>query len=189
MLIAWRGSIVMDLPKNIGGKPVDSLSSVKLDGIVYNITGWKPDGADESAEMMKVFYEKDTMKYADEVLRSYLVTFGPDDTLNVTVKLRSGEMTAPVLAITGGDKTKLAYVSATANDDGSYTYALPVSEALTEAGKWYDLRFFMGTAAYEMLKDSCITYSNCAAKYTVGAKTYEFREYNGILKLMFSDAE
>ena len=108
VLIAWRGSIVMDLPKNIGGKPVDSLSSVKLDGIVYNITGWKPDGADESADMIKVFYEKDTMKYADEVLRSYLVTFGPDDTLNVTVKLRSDEMTAPVLAITGGDKTKLA---------------------------------------------------------------------------------
>ncbi len=189
VLIAWRGSIVMDLPKNAGGKPIDTTSSVKMNGIVYNITGWKPEYADESAEMLKVYYEEDTTKYADEILRSYLVSFGSDATLNVTVKLRDGDTVAPVLAITGGDKTKLAYVSATANDDGSYTYSLPVSEALTEAGKWYDLRFFMGTAAYEMLKDSCIAYSDFAGKYTVGTRVYEFCEWNGILKLMYSDAE
>ena len=94
-----------------------------------------------------------------------------------------------MLAITGGDKTMLVSVSGVLNEDGSYTYSLPVTEGMTEADKWYDLRFFVGSTAYEMLKDSCITYADFSAKYTdnTAARVYEFREWNGFLKLMYTN--
>ena len=188
VLIAWRGAIVMDVPKYVGETQVDSVSSVKMNSIVYNIVGWKPEEAPEGSEMMKVYFEEDTTRYSEELFRSYLVSFDADKaSLNVTVKLKEAISEPPTLAITGGDKKKLASIEATANEDGSYSYSLPVAEALTEADKWYDLRFFVGTTAYEMLKDSCIAYADFAAKYTVGSRIYEFREYNGFLKLMYTD--
>ena len=191
MLLTWRGAVVMDVPKLFNGKQVDGLSSVKVDSVIYAITSWKPDDAPDSAAMLKVYYEKDTTKYADEILRGYIVTFisEPVATLNVTVTLRKGVTEAPVLAITGGDKTMLVSASGVLNEDGTYTYSLPVGEGMTEDDKWYDLRFFVGSTAYEMLKDSCITYDDFSDKYTntTDARVYEFREWNGLLKLMYTN--
>ena len=191
VLITWRGAVVMDAPKFFNGKQVDGLSSVKVDGVVYAITSWKADDAAESDAMLKVYFENDTTKYADEILRGYIVTFTtePQATLNLTVTLRKDVTEAPMLAITGGDKTMLVSVSGVLNEDGSYTYSLPVTEGMTEADKWYDLRFFVGSTAYEMLKDSCITYADFSAKYTdnTAARVYEFREWNGFLKLMYTN--
>ena len=152
-------------------------------------TGWKPENRPDLNEMMKVYFEEDNTKYADEILRSYLVSFTTDPvpTLKVTVKLKDSVKDAPTLVITGGDKTKLAEAKGTLNGDGTYSYSLPVADALTEADKWYDLRFFIGSTAYEMLKDSCITYVDFSTKYTddVNGRVYEFREWNGFLKLMY----
>lgn len=188
VLLAWDGAIITDVPKTQGGVAVDTVSTVKKDGIVYSITGWKPDDRPDLNEMMKVYFEEDTTKYADEILKSYLVSFTTDPvpTLNVTVKLKDG-VSVPTLDITGGDKVKLATAQGVLNDDGSYTYSLPVSRALTEADKWYDLRFFIGNTPYEMLKDSCIAYADFAAKYEDEVRIYEFREWNGMLKLMYTD--
>lgn len=191
VIITWRGAVVMDVPKSFNGVQVDTVSTVKKDGILYNIVDWKPDDAPESEAMLKVYFEEDTTRYADEICASYIVTFtiDPTPTLNVTVKFKDGISEPPSLAITGGDKVKLACTEGSLNDDGSYSYSLPVHEAFTEADKWYDLRFFIDNTAYEMLKDSCITYADYSNKYTdnTNARIYEFREYNGLLKLMYTD--
>ena len=188
VVMLWDGVIVMDVPKTFNGQSVVISSVVKKDGILYNIVDWKPDDAPESAAMLKVYFEEDTTRFADEILKSYLVSFSTDPvpTLNVTVKLKDGA-SAPTLAITGGDKSILASAQGTLNEDGSYTYQLAVEDGLTEADKWYDLRFFVGTTAYEMLKDSCITYTDFAANYNdaEGGRVYQFREWNGFLKLMY----
>ena len=188
VLIAWNGAIVMDVPKYVGGKPIETTSSVKKDGIIYSTAGWSPDGTPEN-EMLKLFFEEDTTRYADEICKSYLVSFiaSPEPMLQVVVTLKNGVENAPVLAITGGDKTMLASATGTLNDDGTYTFLLPVTEAISEADKWYDLRFFVENTAYEMLKDSCISYTDFAKKYDVGTRRYEFREYNGVLKLMYTE--
>ena len=192
-LIAWNGTIVMDIPKYIGGKAVDVNSTVKKDGIVYGIASWKPDGAPDSMEMLKIYFEEDTTRYADEIC-TYLVTFSNDllglaPTLHVNAKFRSTVTTIPTLAITGGDETILASANGKLNDDGSYSFDLVVSSALETPDKWYDLRFFIGDVPYEMLKDSCITYENFSTKYEnkLLSKTYEFKEWNGFLKLMYLD--
>lgn len=192
VVMIWDGVVVMDVPKTFNGQNVVVSSVVKKDGILYNIVDWKPDDAPDSAAMLKVYFEEDTTRFADEILKSYLVSFSTDPvpTLNVTVKLKDG-VSAPTLAITGGDKTILASANGVLNDDGSYSYSLAVGDGLTEADKWYDLRFFVGTTAYEMLKDSCITYSDFAAKYSSASdsREYQFREWNGFLKLMYIDLE
>ena len=189
--LAYRGSYVFDIPKTFNGKQVDGASVVKKDDVVYNIIGWKPEEADESATVLKVYYEYDTTRYADEYCKSYLVSFtvDPVPALVVTVVLDEIVETVPVLALTGGDTVRLASVEGTLNDDRSYTYVLPVEEALTTAGQWYDIRLFFGKTPFEFLKDSCITYADFAAKYNSpdGARIYEFREYNGMLKIMYSD--
>lgn len=190
VILIWNGSVVMDVPKVFDGKQVDGLATVNGDGLLYYITSWKPEGAPDTQAMLKVFFEENTTKYAEEILKSYLVTFTTDPvpTLNVTVKLKDNTSETPVLAITGGDKTMLASAEGVVNDDGTISYSLPVTEAMTEAGKWYDLRFFVGNNAHEMLKDSCITYQNYSASYSdpSNGRTYTFQEWNGFLKLMYS---
>ena len=191
MLLAWNGAIVMDVPKAFGGMPTITTSTVKKDGVIYSITSWGPDGAPESEHMLKVYFEEDTTRFVDEICKSYLVTFttDPTPTLKVVAKFKDNVSAPATLAITAGDKTKLAYTSGTQNDDGTYTYTLAVEDALTAEGNWYDLRFFIGDTAYEMSKDSCIGYSDYAAKYynSDNTRVYEFREWNGLLKLMFTN--
>ena len=186
--LAWNGAVIAEVPQYFGGKQVNLSNTVKVDGIIYGIAGWKAEDAPEHSEMLKMYFEKDTTRYADEFCESYLVTFSvvPEPTINVTVNLKDGVKT-PVLAITAGDKTKLCEVEGTLNEDGSYTYALPVKSALATPDKWYDIRFFVDNTACEFLKDSCITYSDFAASYidADGGRTYYFREYNGLLKLSY----
>ena len=131
--LVWNGSVISELPQYFGGKQVNTSSTIKVDGVIYGITGWKAEGAQEHSEMMKVYFEKDTTKYADELFKSYLVSFsgGTTGTLNVTVVLKDGVKNAPVLALTGGDTNKLCEVVGTLNADGSYTYMLPVKSGMT----------------------------------------------------------
>lgn len=192
LLIAWDGAIVMDVPKYFEGGATDSSSTIKKNGVLYSIVSWKPDNAPESSAMLKLCFEEDITKYADEILRSYIVTFDTDGdaTLQVTVKLRSETATPPILAITAGDNTILASASGVKMDDGSYSYSLEVCDAMTVSGTWYDLRFFLGGTPYEMLKDSCITYESFSGIYKDSgcSRTYEFKEWNGFLKLCYSNA-
>ena len=186
--LAWNGALIADVPQYFNGKQVNQSSTVKVDGIIYGIAGWKAEDAPEHSEVLKMYFEEDTTRYADELCKSYIVTFSivPEPTLNVTVKLKDG-VKAPILAITGGDNNKLCKVEGILNEDGTYTYSLPVKSGLTTPDKWYDIRFFVGNHPYEFLKDSCITYANFAASYVdaEGGRTYFFREYNGFLKLMY----
>lgn len=188
--IAWRGAVISEIPQFYNNKQVNGLSSIKKNGVIYNIVGWKPEGAAAYTETLKIYFEDDTTRYADEFCNSYLVSFSvdPEPTLILTLKLKDGQE-APVLAITGGDKTKLASTVGVENADGSYTYSLSLTDVLTEDNKWYDIRLFFGNVACELLKDSCITYKDFSAKYThsAGGKVYEFREYNGMLKIMYTN--
>lgn len=187
LVFAWDGAFVMDVPQYVNGHSIEISSSVKKDGIIYSTVGWKAEDAPQNSEILKVYFEEDTTRYADEICKSYLVSFSAtsEPALVVTAKFKDGISGTPVLAITAGDKTKLTSVYGVLNDDGSYTFSLPVADALTVADNWYDLRFFIGDTAYEMLKDSCITYENYAAKYESGERVYEFHEWNGMLKLSY----
>lgn len=187
LVFAWNGAAVMDVPQYVNGHSVEIASSVKKDGIIYRTVGWKAEDAPQNSEILKVYFEEDTTRYADEICKSYLVSFSAtsEPALVVTAKFKDGIGGTPVLAITAGNKTKITSVSGVLNEDGSYTFSLPVTEALTVADNWYDLRFFIGETAYEMLKDSCITYENYAAKYVSGDRVYQFHEWNGMLKLSF----
>ena len=188
--LAWKGAIVAEVPQYFNNKQVNQSNTVKIDGIIYGIAGWKAEDAPEHSEVLKMYFEEDKTKYADEYCRSYIVTFtvDPEPTLLVTIKLKDGVKSAPVLALTGGDTNKLCEVKGTLNEDGTYSYALPVKSGMTTAGTWYDIRFFFGTTARGFLKDSCITYEDFAASYVDanGGRTYYFKEYNGFLKIMFN---
>jgi len=187
--LMWRGAVIGDLPQYFSGKQVNNSSTVKVDGVIYGIAGWKAEDAPEHSEVLKMYLEDDTTRYTDEFCKNYTVTFSTDSepTLIVTIVLNDDVKSAPVLALTGGDSTKLCEVRGTLNEDGSYTYALPVKSGMTTAGQWYDIRFFFGDIMCEFLKDSCITYADYAASYADAAtgRTYTFKEYNGFLKIMF----
>ena len=104
--------------------------------------------------------------------------------LNVRLKLKNG-VQIPELAITGGSEEKI--VSAPGIEDGDYyTYSLDISSALTKEGQWYDIRLFFGDVYAELLKDSCITYSDFAEIYNFEDKIITFCEWNGILKITYS---
>lgn len=188
LVFTWDGAYVMDVPQYFGDNRIETTATVKNDGVIYSTVGWKPDSDPVGTEILKVYFEEDTTKYADEICKSYLVTFsvGNPATLTVVADFKDGLKETPVLAITGGDTVKLASVEGIKNEDGSYTFILPVDGALTAPDKWYDLRFFVGSKPYEMLKDSCITYADFSMEYQVGDRIYEFREWNGFLKLMFN---
>ena len=189
VLITWRGAVVMDVPQFFNGAPIYSSSSVNGEGVTYKLTGWKDGSAPAMSEMLKVYFEYGTLDAAS-IFQSYQVSFTTDPVpaVNVTVVLKDGQR-APTLAITGGSKDKIDWVKGTKNEDGSYTYTLPVKDALTEAGKWYDLRFFSGDIVYEIMKNDCITDDIYNGKYTdeAGSRLYEFREWNGMLKIQFSN--
>lgn len=189
LVFSWDGAVVMDVPQYFNGHGIEINTSVKKDGIVYSTVGWKSESAPAMTEILKVYYEEDGTKYADEICDSYLVSFNtsPAGTLVVNVKFKDKLSTIPVLAVTGGDTTKLASATGVLNLDGTYTFTLPIDNAFTTPDKWYDLRFFIGNTPYEMLKDSCIDYTSFANKYVVNGRSYEFREWNGFLKLMYLD--
>ena len=189
LVLCWNGLAVMDVPQYFNGHPVETSSTVKNNSIVYSTVGWKADSAPEKTEILKVYFEEDTTKYADEICKSYLVSFDASSaaTLVVNARFKDNISGVPVLAITAGDKTKIVSADGVINEDGSYTFELPVESALTTPDKWYDLRFFIGNTAYEMLKDSCIGYTDFAKHYEIAGRRYEFREWNGFLKLMYLD--
>lgn len=187
--LTWRGAVISDVPQYFSGKQVNHSSTVKVDGVIYGIAGWKADDAPEHTEVLKMYLEDDTTRYTDEFCKSYNVTFtvNPEPTLVVNIVLNDDVKTAPVLAITGGNTTRICEVKGTLNDDGSYTYHLPLRNKLATAGTWYDIRFFFGNTVCEFLKDSCISYNDYAGSYmdNNNGKIYTFKEYNGFLKIMF----
>lgn len=184
--LAYRGAIVCDVPKLFGTTEVRRGSDVGIDGIIYAITDWKPDGAADSESALKVYFEPDTTRYADEFCSDYRVTLADGDslTLIVTATLKQGVGEIPELAITAGDKTKIASAQGVLSD-GTYTFELDISRAITEAGKWYDIRLFFGDVCTELSKDSCMDYATFrpAQGYQYNGNSYQFEEYNGLLKI------
>ena len=157
-----------------------------VEGIDYCLTEWKADDAPEEEAALKLYFKRNTTRYADEFCKEYLVTLDDGDglVLNVRLKLEDG-VQIPELAITGGSEEKI--VSAPGIEDGDYyTYSLDISSALTKEGQWYDIRLFFGDVYAELLKDSCITYSDFAEIYNFEDKIITFCEWNGILKITYS---
>lgn len=184
--LAYKGAIICDVPKTFNSADIVDNYYATVNGIDYCLTDWRADDAPEEEAALKVYFKRNTTRYADEFC-SYLVTLDDSNGLHLNVKVTpySG-VTAPVLAITGGDETKIVSAEGTANGDGSYTYVLDISSALTVEGQWYDIRLFFGDVCTELLKDSCIAYADFAKSYVFGDKTVNFCEWNGILKVTFS---
>lgn len=186
MCLAYRGAIVCDVPKLFGSSEVREGSNVTIDGVNYCITDWKPDGAPDSDAALKVYFEENTTEYADSYCSSYVVTLADGDKLELTVrvKVKSGLAAVPELAITAGDKTKLASAQGVLQGD-EYVCTLDISSVLKNAGQWYDIRLFFGDACTDLLKDSCIAYGDFrpAEDYSYNGSSYRFEEYNGILKI------
>jgi hypothetical protein len=156
------------------------MSEGKKDGVNYKITDWN--------SMLKVYFETEP-KNANLIFDSYSISFDAETaSLIANATLKEGVEGTPVLALTAGDKTQLISVKGVKNDDGSYTFTLPVESALTEAGKWYDVRFFIDLVAYETYKNDCISNENYSAKYENNGRIYDFQEWNNLLKLQFNYA-
>lgn len=188
LCLAWRGAIVMDLPKTYGGSGVVVSSTAKKDGFVYNITEWKDSGAPSGSEVLKLYFEKDLTRYAEEFLKSYRVTLtvGEKAMLNVTLELKDDVYVPPELVITQGSAAKKASVGGVKGDDGKYVYSLELGGALSEAGVWYDVRLDFGGVLAELTKDECISNTDFnSEKYVLGDRKYKFREWNGFLKISF----
>lgn len=186
MCLAYRGAIICDVPKFFGASEVRQGSDISIDGVVYSITDWKPDGSPDSDSALKVYFEADTTRYADEFCSEYRVTLTAGDTLtlNVTATLKQGVVQEPELAITAGDETKIVSTKGVLNN-GVYTFTLDISSAITAAGTWYDIRLFFGDICTELSKDSCMDYATFrpAQGYEYNGNSYQFEEYNGLLKI------
>ncbi len=185
--LAYKGAIICDVPKFFGGRDIVDNYFATVEGIDYCLTEWKADDAPEEEAALKLYFKRNTTRYADEFCQEYLVTLDDSNglVLNVRLKLKDG-VQIPELAVTGGSEEKI--VGAQGNDGGNgyYTYSLDISSALTEEGKWYDIRLFFGDVYAELLKDSCITYSDFAEIYNFEDKIITFCEWNGILKITYS---
>ncbi len=185
--LAWRGAIITDVPKRFGGKDTVGASTVNDDGVIYSIVDWKPDGASDDEAMLKIYFEEDTARYAEEFCSAYRVSLNTQNgaALSVTLSLKENVHVPPELVLTGGSIVKLAVAEAADNGDGTYSYELPLGEALSEADKWYDIRLVFGTVYAELSKDECITNADFNKVYSVGDRNYIFREYNGLLKISY----
>ena len=187
--LAYKGAMICDVPKIFGGREIVDNYFTVVNGFNYCITDWHADDAPEEDAALKVYFEKDITRYADEFCSGYLVSLkdGGELTLSVTLTLKKGVTEAPKLAITDGNPEKIVSAEGTKNADGSYTYELDLSSALTKAGNWYDIRLFFGDVYTELIKDSCIGNAAFAKTYSYQGKHFVFREWNGILKISFSE--
>ncbi len=184
--LAYRGSLIADVPKLFGGSATATVTSSSKDKINYFITDWRQDGAPEEDAALKLYFEHDDTKFADEFCQGYLVSLADGDSLTLTVTVDMGQSAAlPQLVITGGDETALASANAVSGGSGSAICTLALQDVLTEAGKWYDIRLSFGGQLTELLKDSCIGYSDYSRVYVCGGREYAFREYNGMLKISY----
>ena len=135
--------------------------------------------------MLKVYFES-TPKDSNVIFENYEVTFDTEkEAIVVNAVLKEGVEKAPILALTAGDKNIVASCKGVQNEDGSYTFTLPVDAAVSVSGKWYDVRFFIDKAVYEVYMNSCMTNENYSAQYKVGSKTYQFQNWDGLLKIEF----
>ena len=189
LCLAWHGSVFMDIPKTFAEQSVNTMTEIKKDGITYGFADWKPDTADESGRQLKVYFDIGT-NWVEEICKDCKVTFSinPVPTLLVTAKLKDGMATVPQLAITGGNSDKLVTADGVQNSDGSYTYTLKIDKALAAANKWYDIRFFIGNAHFELRKSTCISSNDFSKEYVYadGNKTYTFKTYNAMLKITYT---
>lgn len=190
MCLAWRGALIADVPKRFGGSDVMGVSSVKTDdNLVYRLIDWKDTGASDDAAMLKVYFEKDETRYAEEFCDGYLVTMNAADgaVLNVKLTLKDDVHVPPRLVITGGSAAPLGAADGTRNADGSYSYSLALADVLSQAGTWYDIRLAFGNVLTELTKDECISNLDFNKTYASDGKSYKFAEWNGFLKIYFEE--
>lgn len=186
--LAYKGAIVCDVPKFFNSADIVDNYYATVEGIDYCLTDWRADDAPEEDAALKLYFKHNATRYADEFCSGYLVTLDDSNGLVLSVKATpKNGVPIPELAITGGDSTKILSAQGVADGNGSYTYSLDISSALTQAGQWYDIRLFFGEVYTELLKDSCIGYSDFAKTYNFDGKNVTFCEWNGILKIMFTE--
>jgi hypothetical protein len=162
----------------IGDNSIVSVDSGKIEDVNYKITDWN--------SLMKVYFEKDPQK-AELLFDSYSFSFDAETaSLIATVTLKEGAP-VPTLGLTAGDKDAIVTCKGVKNADGTYTYTLSVADAMTEAGKWYDVRFFVDKTVYETYKSEGISDDNYSAKYENGNRVYDFQSWENMLKLQFNN--
>lgn len=178
VILCWNGATVTDVPTMIGDNSIVSVDSGKIEDVNYKITDWN--------SLMKVYFEKDPQK-AELLFDSYSFSFDAETaSLIATVTLKEGAP-VPTLGLTAGDKDAIVTCKGVKNADGTYTYTLSVADAMTEAGKWYDVRFFVDKTVYETYKSEGISDDNYSAKYENGNRVYDFQSWENLLKLQFNN--
>lgn len=200
MCLAYRGAMIIDIPKKFNGNGVMGVSSITVDGkdsyggdtkFAYKLVDWRPDSAPDDAAILKVYFEEDNTRYGDEFCTSYSVSMSVTEgeaVLSVTLTLKPGVTSVPKLIITAGAKKSLGEVAASRSGN-QYVYSMRLANILSIAGKWYDVRLlFDGRTYVELYKDDCITSADFLKVCTAGGKSYKFQEWNGILKVYYEAA-
>lgn len=179
LALAYKGSLVMDIPESAG-----SSGSVLSGEYSYSLRSY--EGA------LKVTYDfhVDISEVFDgSYLRTAeLVEQDGAPILKITVKL-AGAYPGLDLVITAGNEDVLFTADREDKGDGVTVYTVDLS-GLTEAGTWYDIKFMIdGNQADLYYLDYMTATELASTKLEIGARTYGFQEYNGDLKVEFTQVD
>ena len=171
---AYRGAMIGDVPCQWKGSDVGTGSSVTgQNGIKYLFANFEGQ--------LKVYYEYPPVDAYDYC--NYTVSFDEQsESLVVTVDKIFGSNPIPTLAITSGSTEKVLEANYKISN-GKYVYTLNL-KGLGEKGTWYDIRLFFGSICAETSKDSAAQFGS---EFNVGSRTYSFQEWNGLLKIMYTE--
>ena len=168
---AYRGAMIGDVPYS--DDSITSGSAAASNGITYSFANYEGQ--------LKVYYDYPPVDAYDYC--NYEVSFDEqNEVLVVVVSKIFGSNPIPTLAITS-DSTEKLLEAEYRIVDGKYVYTLSL-KGLGEADKWYDIRLFFGSTCAETSKDST---SQFGTEFVVGSRTYSFKEWNGLLKIMYTE--
>lgn len=179
--LAYRGAMVGDIPCRIGNTDVDLSATCPTEsGIIFKFANFEGQ--------LKVYYEYPSESAFDKC--NFTVRFDADtESLVLTItKLNQGE-TIPTFAITAGSTERL--LEAFYRRDGdNYVYTINLSSLPDHPDEpynpdksiWYDVRLFFDSVCAEIGKDAAVDFG---AEFNVGNRVYQFREYEGWLKISF----
>ena len=171
---AYRGAMIGDVPCEWNGSDVGTKNGVTgTNGIKYSFADFEGQ--------LKVYYDYPPVSAYDYC--NYTVAFdAQNEALTVTVSKIFGDNPIPTLAVTAGSTEKIMEAQYRIVD-GKYVYTIGL-KGKGEAGVWYDIRLFFGSVCAEVGKDATEQFGT---EFTVGSRTYSFQEWDGLLKIMFTE--
>lgn len=170
---AYRGAMIGDVPVEWNDSNVGTSGSVTGTNLI------KYSFADFEGQL-KIYYDYPPVDAYDYC--NYTVAFDEQsESLTVTVSKIFGNNPIPTLAITSGSTERLLEANYRISG-GSYVYSVSLKN-FGEAGIWYDVRLFFGNICAETIKDSAAQFGT---EFTVGGRTYSFKEYDGLLKITYT---